>query len=350
MATVSGQTPLRFTGWPRSPAAALPPVDVAVLPPAAVVAVLPPDSAVVAVLVGLRLHRVVNTTPWYLLAAGLAALVIGDSIFNANDLVFDTAPFPSVADVAYLGAYPFLCAGVVLLVRRRLPGQDAGSLVDALMLGVGFGVASWVFLMEPYASDHGLTLLGFLGLATPNFLLALILMFISFTYFGTSVGGLFSPDMQNAPWSMARVWDLIQHLWIPVIVIGTSGTAGMIRRLRANLLDELRRPYVVTARAKGLAPRRILLKYPLRLALNPFIGDIGNLLPEFISGSALVSVVLSLPTTGPVLVRALQTQDMYLAGSFLMLESFLVVVGVLVSDLLLAWLDPRIRFGGGQSR
>ena len=192
-----------------------------------------------------------------------------------------------------------------------------GSIVFTWLVAFPIGVYS---ATHQYSwGDHGLTLLGFLGLATPNFLLALILMFISFTYFGTSVGGLFSPDMQNAPWSWARAWDLVQHLWIPIIVIGTSGTAAMIRRLRANLLDELRRPYVMTARAKGLAPRRILLKYPLRIALNPFIGDIGNLLPQVISGAIIVSIVLSLPTTGPILLRALRSQDMYLAGSFLML-------------------------------
>jgi len=198
--------------------------------------------------------------------------------------------------------------------------------------------------------DHGLTLLGFLGLATPNFLLALVLMFVSFTYFGVSVGGLFSPELQEAAWSWAKVVDLLKHLWIPVIVIGTSGTAGMIRRLRANLLDELRKQYVVTARAKGLAPGRALVKYPLRIALNPFISDIANLLPQVISGSVIVSIVLSLPTTGPMLLRALRTQDMYLAGSFLMLLAGLSVIGVFVSDLALAALDPRIRQGAGGSR
>lgn len=198
--------------------------------------------------------------------------------------------------------------------------------------------------------DHGLTLLGFLGLATPNFLLALVLLYLANVWFGTSIGGLVDPQYLDQPMSWAKFLSVLEHLWIPVVIIGTSGTAAMIRRLRANLLDELQKPYVVTARAKGLPPGRALVKYPLRMALNPFIADIGSLLPEFISGSALVSVVLSLPTTGPVLVRALQTQDMYLAGSFLMLESFLVVLGVLVSDLLLAWLDPRIRFGGGQAR
>lgn len=199
-------------------------------------------------------------------------------------------------------------------------------------------------------TDHGLTFLGFLGLATPNFLLALILMFVSFTWFGVSVGGLFSPEMQSAPWSWAKVVDLLKHLGVPVVVIGTSGTATMIRRLRANLLDELKKPYVVTARAKGLPRRRLLLKYPLRIALNPFISDIGNLLPQVISGSIIVSIVLSLPTTGPMLLRALRTQDMYLAGSFLMLLALLTVIGVLLSDLALALLDPRIRQGGGRNR
>ncbi len=198
--------------------------------------------------------------------------------------------------------------------------------------------------------DHGLTFLGFLGLASPNFLLALVLMFVSFTYFGISVGGLFSPDLAGAPWGWAKVVDLLEHLWIPVVVIGTAGTAGMIRRLRANLLDELKKQYVVTARAKGVPPGRLLVKYPLRIALNPFISDIGNLLPEVVSGSIIVSIVLSLPTTGPMLLRALRTQDMYLAGSFLMLLALLTVVGVFLSDLALAALDPRIRQGAERSR
>ncbi|HZS33606.1 MAG TPA: ABC transporter permease [Methylomirabilota bacterium] len=198
--------------------------------------------------------------------------------------------------------------------------------------------------------DHVLTFVGFLGLATPNFLFALVLMFVAFTYFGISVGGLFSPALQEAPWSAAKVLDLLKHLWIPVVVIGTSGTAAMIRRLRANLLDELRKPYVVTARAKGVPAWRALLKYPLRIALNPFISDIGNLLPHLLSGAVVVSIVLSLPTTGPILLRALRAQDMYLAGSFLMLLAVLTVVGVLISDVALAMLDPRIRQGSGVSR
>lgn len=231
----------------------------------------------------------------------------------------------------------------------------------ALTFVVSFGaiLLTWVvaFPIGVYSAthqyswgDHGLTLLGFLGLATPNFLLALVLMFVSYTWFGVSVGGLFSPELQEAPWSWAKVVDLLEHLWIPVVVIGTSGTAGMIRRLRANLLDELRKPYVVTARAKGLPPGRVLLKYPLRIALNPFISDIGNLLPQVISGAVIVSIVMSLPTTGPMLLRALRTQDMYLAGSFLMVLATLTVIGVFLSDLALAALDPRIRQGAGRSR
>jgi len=228
-----------------------------------------------------------------------------------------------------------------------------------LVVSLGAILLTWVvaFPIGVYSAthqyswgDHGLTFLGFLGLATPNFLLALVLMFVSFTWFGVSVGGLFSPGMESAPWGWAKVLDLLEHLWIPVVVIGTSGTAGMIRRLRANLLDELKKPYVVTARAKGLPPGRLLVKYPLRIALNPFISDIGNLLPEVVSGSIIVSIVMSLPTTGPMLLRALRTQDMYLAGSFLMLLALLTVIGVFLSDLALAALDPRIRQGAGRSR
>ncbi len=198
--------------------------------------------------------------------------------------------------------------------------------------------------------DHGLTFLGFLGLATPNFLLALVLLFFANVWFGTSIGGLMDPRYIDQPWTWGKFVSILEHLWIPVVVIGTSGTAGLIRRLRANLLDELQKQYAVTAKAKGLPPGRVLVKYPLRMALNPFIADIGNLLPQVISGAVIVSVVLSLPTTGPILLRALQTQDMYLAGSFLMCLSLLTVLGVLVSDLLLAVLDPRIRLGAGQDR
>lgn len=199
-------------------------------------------------------------------------------------------------------------------------------------------------------SDHGLTFLGFLGLATPNFLLALVLLYVGNVWFGTSIGGLMDDRYIGQPMSWGKFVSILEHLWVPVVVIGTAGTAGMIRRLRANLLDELRKQYVVTARAKGLHPFRALVKYPLRMSLNPFIADIGNLLPQVVSGAAIVSVVLSLPTTGPMLLDALQSQDMYLAGSFLMFLSALTIVGVLLSDLALAALDPRIRFGASTGR
>ena len=198
--------------------------------------------------------------------------------------------------------------------------------------------------------DYSLSFVGFLGLATPNFLLALVLLYLANRWFGTSVGGLMDDQFIGQPWSWAKFLSVLEHLWVPVVVIGTSGTAGMIRRLRANLLDELQRQYVTTGRAKGMRSGKLLVKYPLRMALNPFIADIGNLLPQVISGAVIVSVVLSLPTTGPMLLRALQSQDMYLAGSFLMFLSLLTVVGVFVSDILLAILDPRIRLGGGASR
>jgi peptide/nickel transport system permease protein len=199
-------------------------------------------------------------------------------------------------------------------------------------------------------TDHVLTLLGFLGLATPSFLLALVLLYFGNVYFGISIGGLMDPKYVNRPWSFGKVVSVSAHLWIPVIVIGTAGTASMIRRLRANLLDELQKQYVVTARAKGLHPLRLLFKYPLRMALNPFISDIGSLLPHVISGAAIVSVVMSLPTTGPMLLEALRSQDMYLAGSFLMFLAFLTVIGVFISDIALAILDPRIRLQAGRRR
>jgi peptide/nickel transport system permease protein len=199
-------------------------------------------------------------------------------------------------------------------------------------------------------SDHALTLLGFLGLATPSFLLALVLLYFANVYFGISIGGLMDPQYIDKPWSVPKALSVLAHLWIPVIVIGTAGTAAMIRRLRANLLDELQKQYVVTARAKGLPPLKLLFKYPLRMALNPFISDIGSLLPHVISGAAIVSVVMSLPTTGPMLLDALRSQDMYLAGSFLMFMAFLTVIGVFISDLALALLDPRIRLQAGRSQ
>ena len=198
--------------------------------------------------------------------------------------------------------------------------------------------------------DYGLTFLGLLGLATPNFLLALVMMYLANTWFGTSIGGLMSPEYVNKPMSWDKFVSIMEHIWIPVVVIGTSGTAAMIRALRANLLDELQKQYVVTARAKGMHPFRSLVKYPLRTALNFFISDIGKILPTIVSGAEIVAIVLSLETTGPLLIRALQAQDMYLAGSFLMFLALLTVIGVLISDIALAILDPRIRLSGGSTK
>ena len=193
--------------------------------------------------------------------------------------------------------------------------------------------------------DYFLTVVGFIGLATPNFLFALVLLWASYAYFGMSIGGLFSPEYAAAPWSLAKVVDLFKHLWIPVLIVGTDQTAKFIRIIRGNLLDELKKPYVTTARAKGLSETRLILKYPVRVAINPLVSTIGWTLPELVSGIAITAVVLNLPTTGPLLLSALLSQDMHLAGTFIMLLSTLTVIGTLISDIMLAWVDPRIRFG-----
>jgi len=211
---------------------------------------------------------------------------------------------------------------------------------------VAFPIGIYSAVRQYSSGDYVLTFLGFLGLATPNFLLALVLMYLANVYLGISIGGLMDENYIDQPWSLAKAGSVLEHLMVPVIVIGTSGTASLIRTLRANLLDELQKQYVVTGRAKGLPPRKLLLKYPLRIALNPFVADIGNILPRIISGAVLVSVVMNLPTTGPMLLGALKSQDMYLAGSFLMFLSLLVVIGTFLSDLGLAALDPRIRLEG----
>lgn len=208
---------------------------------------------------------------------------------------------------------------------------------------IAFPVGIYSAVRKYSIGDYVVTGLGFLGMAIPNFLLALVLMVIAFAWFNESVGGLFSPEFIDAPWTWGRAWDLLKHLWIPVAILGTSGTAGLIRTMRANLLDELNKPYVVTARAKGLRESRVVLRYPVRVALNPFISTIGWTLPALISGSTVTATVLNLPSTGPLLLQALTTQDMYLAGSFILMLSILTVIGTLISDILLAWLDPRIR-------
>jgi peptide/nickel transport system permease protein len=192
--------------------------------------------------------------------------------------------------------------------------------------------------------DYFFSFIGFIGMATPGFLIALITMYLVFKYRGDTLSGLFSVEYANAPWSFDRVVDLLKHLWIPMIIVGTSGTAGLIRVMRANLLDELNKPYVETARAKGLPEWKLLLKYPVRHALNPFVSTIGWTLPALVAGEAIVSIVLNLPTTGPVLLQSLKVQDMYVSAGFLLLLSLLTIIGTLLSDILLAWLDPRIRY------
>ena len=216
------------------------------------------------------------------------------------------------------------------------------SLALVWLIAIPIGVYS---ARKQYSAfDHVVTTLGFLGFAIPNFLLALVLMWIGFRYFGHDVGGLFSNEYQNAGWGFGKVIDLLKHLWIPMIVLGTSGAASLIRIMRANTLDELHQQYVETARAKGLPERRLVWKYPARVALNPFVSRSAFSLPELISGETVTAVVLSLPTLGPVLLRSLLNQDMYLAGAIVMMVSVLTVLGTLLSDIALAWLDPRIRY------
>ena len=216
------------------------------------------------------------------------------------------------------------------------------SLLLIWAVSLPIGIYSAVRQYSP--GDYLFTFLSFVGLGIPNFLLALVVMWFAYSSFGVSVTGLFSSQYADAPWSWAKLMDFLSHLWIPSVVLAFGGVAGLIRIMRANLLDELPRPYVVTARAKGLSETRLVLKYPVRVALNPFVSTIGWTLPGLVSGSIIVSVVLNLPTTGPMLLTALQSQDMYLAGAILLLLSVLTVFGTLISDILLAWLDPRIRF------
>lgn len=231
------------------------------------------------------------------------------------------------------------------LIRERLLLTMVISGASILFIyAVSIPIALYSATRQYSFGDYLFSFLGLIGLATPNFLLALVFMIVLLKVFGFSPGGLFSPEYLREPWSLAKFWDLVKHLPVPVIVVGTAGTAGLIRVLRGLLLDELEKQYVKTARAKGVSEWRLILKYPFRMALNPVLSTIGNLLPAIVSGSAIVSVVLGLPTTGPLLLRALIAQDTYAASSMLMMLGALTVVGVFISDLLLMWLDPRIRY------
>lgn len=235
---------------------------------------------------------------------------------------------------------------VASLIWDRLPLTilvAIGTLFVTWVIAFPIGVYSAVRQYSP--GDYIATTFAFVGLAVPNFLIALVLMYVGFRFFGQSVGGLFSPHYVEAPWSFGKFLDLLAHLWVPIFVLGTAGTAALIRILRANMLDELHKPYVVAARARGVPERSMLIRYPLRVALNPFISTIGWILPMLVSGDVIVGRVLSLPTTGPLLLNALMSQDMYLAGSIILIVSVLTVIGTLVSDVLLAWLDPRVRLG-----
>jgi peptide/nickel transport system permease protein len=234
---------------------------------------------------------------------------------------------------------------VANLIGERLALTIAISLVTLVFtFAVSIPVGIFSATHQYSVGDYAFTTLGFVGLAIPNFLLALVLMFLFNNLFGVSIGGLFSPEYELAPWSLAKFWDMVKHLPVPIIVIGTAGTAGLIRVMRGCLLDELRKQYVVTARAKGQKEQTLLFRYPVRVALNPVVSTIGWALPAIVSGETITAIVLDLPTTGPLLVSALLNQDMYLAGSFVLFLCTLTVVGTYVSDVLLVVLDPRIRF------
>ena len=243
--------------------------------------------------------------------------------------------------------------GCGYLPREELVREVVGDRIWTTVALTGFTIlVTWTFAIpvgiysavrQHSVGDYIFTLAGFTGLAVPDFLLGLVLMYLAFAYLNQSVGGLNSADFKDAPWNFARMWDFLQHLWVPAVVLGTSGTASLIRIMRNNLLDELSKPYVVTARSKGLKSWRLIMKYPVRVAINPLVSTVGYLLPALVSGSVIVSVVLSLPTLGPVLLDAINQQDVYLAGFIVLMLGVLTVVGTLISDLLLAVVDPRIK-------
>jgi peptide/nickel transport system permease protein len=234
---------------------------------------------------------------------------------------------------------------VLEVIGDRLTLTMVVSLAAVLFIwAIALPIGIYSAVKQYSIGDYFFTFLSFVGVAIPNFMLALIVMYVSFKYFGvTSIGGLFSAEFLIAPWSWARVWDLIKHLPLPALILGLAGTAELVRIMRANLLDELRKPYVTTARAKGLTKTRVILKYPVRAALNPFASTVGYIFPFIVSGSIIVSLVLSLPTVGPLLFKALIAQDLFLAGTILLLLAVMTVIGTFISDLILMWVDPRIR-------
>jgi peptide/nickel transport system permease protein len=242
--------------------------------------------------------------------------------------------------------------GMSMEWRRPVAEVIADRLLLTMVVSFAALLLTWVLALpigiysavRQYSlGDYLFTFVGFIGLAVPSFLLALVILYLGFVLFDANIGGLFSSEYQDAPWTMAKFWDLLKHLPIPALILGLAGTAQQIRIMRANLLDELRKPYVVTARAKGLSEAKVIVKYPVRVALNPFASTIGYLFPYIVSGSIIVSLVLSLPTVGPLLLKALIAQDMFLAGTIVLLLGVMTVIGTLISDILLVWIDPRIR-------
>jgi peptide/nickel transport system permease protein len=245
--------------------------------------------------------------------------------------------------------------GISLEWRRPVTEVIGDRLALTMVVAVAAMMFTWVLalpigiysaLRQYSFADYLFTFVGYIGLAVPNFLLALVLMYVGFTRFDVNVGGLFSPEYATEPWSGGKMWDLMKHLPVAAVVIGLAGAARMIRIMRANLLDELHKPYVVAARARGLPEARVIARYPVRVALNPFASTIGYLFPLLVSGSIIVSIVLGLPTVGPLLLRALVAQDMFLAGAIVLLLGVMTIIGTLISDLVLTWLDPRIRLEG----
>ena len=247
-------------------------------------------------------------------------------------------------------SYRFYCGGP----REKLVKELIGDRIQMTIVLTGFTIlVTWTFAIpvgiysavrQHSVGDYFFTFIGFSGLAVPDFLLGLVLMYVAFAYFGQSVGGLISTEYQDAPWSVGKALDVLQHLWVPAVVLGTSGTASLIRIMRNNLLDELRKPYVVTARSKGMVPWKLILKYPVRVAINPLVSTVGYLLPALVSGSVIVSVVLSLPTLGPVLLESMIQEDVYTAGFIVLMLGVLTIIGTLLSDILLAVVDPRIKY------
>lgn len=234
------------------------------------------------------------------------------------------------------------------ILSERVPLTILISLLSTIFVyAVSIPIGIYSAIHKYSVFDYVFTFVGFMGLAIPGFLLALVLLWVFYSAFGVNMSGLFSQQYVDAPWSLAKVGDLASRIWFPMLVIGLNGTAGLIRVMRGNLLDELRKLYVITARAKGVSERPLLLRYPVRIAVNPIISTIGWILPAIVGGEVLVSIVLNLQTTGPVLLKAVISQDIYLSASIIFILSFLTVFGTLLADLLLAWLDPRIRFGGG---